>query len=333
MRLKRPAALLGLALLGAAAALGAAEGALALLGAPKGWAGRRLQDYVVSDVELGRRLSGPGRFSDWNTRFSLNALGMRGPLPDRPVVLGLGDSCTFGVGVRFAQTFLARLAGRPGGAVDAAMPGYTAFEGLQYLREPQVSSLRPKLVVVYFGWNDHSYGLLTQRELLWLRRLSGRSRLAFVLLGLERARFLSTWPWKRLKWRRVNPAGEYRRQLEALARRARGMGAVPVIVTGGYDRLGWVNSPRFRARVDRLLSDQDAYNEAARRAARESGAGLVDFARAVERLPEARRHLLFADGVHPTAAGHLFLAGLLRPWLACARAGACPPRGGPVAGR
>lgn len=100
--------------------------------------------------------------------------GLRKPEPDWQVdtddaftVLILGDSCSF-----LGQTpYAARLAGliqKPNQVVrvyNASCPGYSSAQGLLRLR--QFEELKPDLVVVYFGWNDHWRSLngCTDREL------------------------------------------------------------------------------------------------------------------------------------------------------------------------
>ncbi len=94
---------------------------------------------------------------------STNELGLRGgPVPpkgDALRILAIGDSCTFGVGVGDEATWPARLQAlmRRGGArvevINAGVPGYTAYQGLQYLRTRGLA-LKPDLVAATFGFND-----------------------------------------------------------------------------------------------------------------------------------------------------------------------------------
>ena len=94
--------------------------------------------------------------------YPLNSHGMRGPEPDpfRPKVLFVGDSFTFGEGVAYEDTFVARVeralarrGGPPPQAIDAGMPGYGTVEEAarlpEYLRE-----LAPQAVVVVYVPND-----------------------------------------------------------------------------------------------------------------------------------------------------------------------------------
>ncbi len=61
-------------------------------------------------------------------------------------------------------------------------------------------------------------------------------------------------------------------------------------------------------------------------------AGLVDFDRAMRALAGGDPREYFLDFIHPNPKGHAVLAGLLRPWVACAKARTCPARGSMAAG-
>lgn len=303
-----------LALAGAALALALVEGFLAFRGAPRGWETGRAGPDVVLEEGVGRRF-GPGKWNRWNTDFTINANGLRGaPVEGRPEVLALGDSCTFGLGVPDDGNFASLLAGRKGGAAVAAMPGYSSFQGLRLYENPRIAMLRPRLVTIYFGWNDHDLGVLPELELYWFRRAARWSRLAFSLASLEEGRWRDDGIWPRLRWCRRVPLGLYEETMEELARRAKASGAAVVIITGAYDlpRAG-VHWPHTH--FHRVVGDQLLYNDAAREAARRAGVGLLDFAAEVDRLPAGRRHRLFGDMVHPSAAGHALLAARLKPFL------------------
>jgi len=106
--------------------------------------------------------------------------GLRSPAiaarKTKPRVLALGDSCTFGVGVDNDETWPALLQemlrenGLDVEVINAGVPGYTAFQGLRFLKERGIE-LRPDLVVVCFGFNDaNSWG--SRSDLQIARRLT-----------------------------------------------------------------------------------------------------------------------------------------------------------------
>jgi lysophospholipase L1-like esterase len=108
----------------------------------------------------------PGRIS--------NSLGLRNEECTRKKapgvfrILALGDSCTFGVGVPMDGCYPRRLEeilnqGRTDGDVrdpgctfqvlNAGVPGYTSFQGLNYFLETGLT-FEPDLLLICFGWND-----------------------------------------------------------------------------------------------------------------------------------------------------------------------------------
>jgi lysophospholipase L1-like esterase len=74
-----------------------------------------------------------------------------------PVVLFVGDSNTFGWGVRTEESFpevVDRLL--PLAAVNVAVPGYSSYQGMLDL-ERHLGAPQPVLVVIAFGFNDRRY--------------------------------------------------------------------------------------------------------------------------------------------------------------------------------
>lgn len=75
----------------------------------------------------------------------------------------LGDSCTFGLGVKYCEAYPFLLKGLLNkgsrGAryevVNAGVPGYSSLQGLRCL-ERDILKYRPDLIIVFFGWNDIS---------------------------------------------------------------------------------------------------------------------------------------------------------------------------------
>lgn len=98
--------------------------------------------------------------------YRINAHGVRGPeiieLKQGYRIIALGNSCTFGWGVYYADTWVYRLQEtlkrelRRGDieVINAGVPGYSSHQGKIYFSE-ELLSLSPDMVLVMFGWNDH----------------------------------------------------------------------------------------------------------------------------------------------------------------------------------
>jgi lysophospholipase L1-like esterase len=98
------------------------------------------------------------------TPVHTNDLGLRGaePRDDGSVrVLAAGDSCTWGWRVAENQSYpsvLERMLGEMAiqnryQVINAGVPGYTSFQGLEYVRERGVR-LAPAILIVAYGFND-----------------------------------------------------------------------------------------------------------------------------------------------------------------------------------
>ena len=102
--------------------------------------------------------------SDNGVEMTVNPMGLRGPEVSAEKtagtlrVIGLGDSFTFGVGVRDEHTFLRRLEGRlnrhqPVEVLNAGTQGYNTRDQ-QVTLENRWLALKPDLVLVVFYLND-----------------------------------------------------------------------------------------------------------------------------------------------------------------------------------
>lgn len=77
-------------------------------------------------------------------------------------IVCLGNSCTFGWGVRQEETYPKvlekilsdSLPGRKVEVINAGVTGYSSLQGLR-LFEREILKLQPDLVTVCYGWNDH----------------------------------------------------------------------------------------------------------------------------------------------------------------------------------
>jgi len=263
---------------------------------------------------------------------STNSLGWRAPevpadkASDEYRIMVLGDSSTYGLGVKEEETFAAVLGGLLGEELpgkrmrvfNAACPGHTTHQAVKILNE-YVARVRPDLVVVAYN-NDPALEFFTDREreaagARWLevQKLLYRSRFYIVLrqvvIGLRRGVALD-WEAPEETYRRAVagrqmkrrvPLSEYRENLETLTRLGREGGFAVVFVrmpvnrqsskfTGGrfYDPEYPEALLAFGRETSALVTDVDRIWEAA---------GLTDF------LPD---HIF-----HPDAAGHEWIAGHL----------------------
>lgn len=141
----------------------------------------------------------------WGSSFRINSEGLRGAEvrnDGAARILAIGDSCTWGWGASDAGTYPAVLqdlldqrfgTGRYQ-VLNAAMPGYTSYQGLVYLRERGLQ-LKPSIVIAGYGFNDATL----DGDIL--KRIAGGKRsMPFLRLDdflLYRSYF---WRWARSRW-------------------------------------------------------------------------------------------------------------------------------------
>ena len=281
----------------------------------------------VADDELFWRLA-PG------VAYEVNALGLRGWLP--PGAKGprdlriacVGDSCTFGVAVRYEETWGVLLeralrAANPGRRVEsilAANPGYSTHQN-RLLYEHQVLPLAPDVTVLYVGgWNDYVAAVgpndrerTARRESRWYS-----SRIVQLLTrpdAGDRDAVMAAFNRDEAPFGRRVPLAEYEANVRAMIAGGRSDGGVVLMVL----------PPVTQASLQRHPTAQ-AYRAATTAIARETGVPIYDaparFREAHEagppewqKLPQGEWPCL-GDWVHPTVMGHRMIAeglvGLLR---------------------
>jgi lysophospholipase L1-like esterase len=231
-----------------------------------------------------------------------------------PDVVFMGDSCTeFGTYPAQTMQMLASTSGSLRTGVHLAAGGWTSEQGLAQMRR-DVVPLHPKVIVVYYGWNDPWMALgPTDPELhdahryLWM---ADHSRLAQLLLKVR----VGMTQRRREHPTRV-PPDRYRTNLEEIAALAHAAGTTPVFVTAPSNHVaGHEPDYLLRRHVQRLadvIPLHQQYLELTRAAARNAGAFLCDAAAEFAALPGSHDYLFKADAIHFTPEGDRQLARIV----------------------
>jgi lysophospholipase L1-like esterase len=164
----------------------------------------------------------------WVTRDYRDVL--RDARRSHPAVVFMGDSCTqFG---NYPSKTIAQLeqAGSPlARGVKLGVGGWSSAQGLLQLRR-DVIPLHPRVVTIYYGWNDHWKAMgLTDPEIVRARRLRALAehvRLAQLWLKLD----VSLAERRTPPPNRV-PIGDYQANLVHMANEAQAAGITPVFIT------------------------------------------------------------------------------------------------------
>ncbi|MBI1317647.1 MAG: hypothetical protein GC168_01695 [Candidatus Hydrogenedens sp.] len=232
-------------------------------------------------------------------------------------MLALGDSCTFGFGVADDESWPAQLnrllIADPGldlCCTNAAVPGYTSYQGLEALRRT-LERESPAFVVASFAFNDMNplLGVSDRRlseELAvpsWVRHLdaSGLVRYLRVLRIGMKVRGLT----ERIEDQSAPrvPLEEYAGNFRAMAALCREHGAalIPVI----WPMRGQDAPESLEPGERQLLERYETYQAAARHAARELGLPLIDLAPDFQGPSETDP---FVDLIHASAYGNGIVA-------------------------
>lgn len=169
--LNRRIARIALAILSPVALIGAAEVALRAVGFSYAPApveiliGDRdpIRVDTQSDPDLFWTMRRGSSFERNETRFSINPLGTRGPLPTKARepgtfrVVCLGDSTAFGNHTSYPQQLQEILSGLRGdievSVINAGVPGFSSWQGLRML-ERDLLDYQPDLITWCFGFNN-----------------------------------------------------------------------------------------------------------------------------------------------------------------------------------
>jgi lysophospholipase L1-like esterase len=247
---------------------------------------------------------------------------------DPPHLVLTGCSCTeWGF---FDKDLVKLMREVPGGAplklLNLGVSGWSTYQGLQLMRR-DVVALKPAVVTIFFGWNDHWMGFgvedktaadLTSSPLLMLLQKLRAVQFvtkAVVSRGAKEARR----DGHSARPDRVSVV-DFTRNLEQMVAVAREHGIVPVLITAPTShRLG--EEPEFLGErwmenLDELVPKHQRYVDAVRGVAAAQDVVLLDLEADFAALPRAKLlELMMEDGIHFTRAGGRRVANLLQRCL------------------
>jgi len=231
--------------------------------------------------------------------------------PDRPVpppgtkkrVLILGDSCSriAGEGLPYSAMLEQDLGPDQWDVLNASVPGYTSYQGLQWLKT-QLLGAHPDVVVVYFGWNEH-WRTTGETDLQYARSRSFMyPRILTLVKGKHR-----TPPF------RVS-VPEYRDNLDAIVTLAHDQGGRVILVAGPYHFAPGVEAQYVKDKYlipgDDVTSIHRSYLDVVRGFKGRNDVTVVEADSVFEALGDYPL-LMRQDGIHFTDKGHRVMAAIL----------------------
>lgn len=193
-----------------------------------------------------------------------------------------------------------------------AVPGWSSYQGRQQLVR-DVLPLAPKVVTLFYGWNDHWIGFGVEDDAAG-ELVEGVKE--SVLEKHRDLRVVQAWAKLRMAFARGGndarplrvPLDKFEANLREMVRLAKAQGVQTVLLTAPTNvRAG--DEPNYLAQrhlpdVTQLVPIHASYVEAVRKVAREEQALLCDLAAHFDTLPaEELNKLIMKDGVHFTRAG------------------------------
>ncbi len=228
----------------------------------------------------------------------------------------MGDSCTqFGV----YDEALARLV-RERRGVDLVygnlgVAGWTSYQGRRQL-ERDVVRLRPAVVTIYYGWNDHWIGFgLEDKNVARIKRVFSSRWSGLRLVQLMTQATVALESRDTAFPERVSLA-DFSANLRAMVETARAAGIEPVLLTAPTSIRRGAEPEYLTARWLRELDDlvplHGAYAAVVREVASAEGAALCDLERRFAAWPRKELEAAFmADGIHLTEEGSRRLGEML----------------------
>ncbi|HWR82039.1 MAG TPA: SGNH/GDSL hydrolase family protein [Candidatus Deferrimicrobium sp.] len=288
-------------------------------------------DVFLRDRDLFWRFR-PGQvitseFFDGKT-YRINSSGLRGeeiaPRKTKPRVIAFGNSCTFGWGIPYEDTYPARLEMMLEGAyevINAGIPGYTTLQAKRFF-ERDLGRLQPDVVLLLFAWNDHwaaAHQIADKDQqfppaaIITVQNLLSRSHAYCLLKKLLLATIepdRDSVVDRSAVVYRVGP-DDFRGNLQELCRLARAAGATPVLLTSPIPSLTTYYPPGAISPMHRF---HNLYNDVIRDLARVDRVDLVDLALEFDRYSDLFDRAA-DDPIHFNAKGHQIAAEMLNAYL------------------
>jgi lysophospholipase L1-like esterase len=245
-----------------------------------------------------------------------------------PDVIFMGDSCTeLSDYPKLAMQRLRKRAPNLAKGMNVGVAGWTTQQGLWQL-ERDVLPLHPKVVTIYYGWNDHwaAFGppdAETRPNRVYFA-LSQHVRLMQLFSMFRLGVHLRSQP---LSNARVE-LPSYRSNLARMIRLVEDGGGVPVVITAASSHVRGQEpaylGQRWLRDLSQLVPLHLSYVAATRQVARDGGAYLCDAFAMLEGDPKRASYFL-QDGIHLSETGSNRLGDIVADCIARAtQSGAAP---------
>lgn len=305
-----------------------------------------LKDVTEDDPDVLWRFRANDDVSFSGFHFSTNAIGTRGPLPERAKskdtlrIVCLGDSTAFGNWTTYPeqlQSILAERTDRKVEVINGGVPGYSSHQGYELFLH-DLAAYQPDVVTWCFGFNnakESAGGVPDARRLAVLDTFLGRLRFdlakfrVFRVLekrigGLKPQDFAFTATGRDVPLR--CPPSEHAERIEKMFTWAKSHGAtfIPITQPHGFRNTALDMPGALGTELPRMIRTRlEEQNEAVRTAAIRAGAPILDMAREFEAITAFEPFMdpfPGGDSIHHNALGIRAFATLLASYITRDRA-------------
>ena len=273
----------------------------------------------------GRRLI-KDKFQHWVPQDSFEQHHEIDKAPAVVRIATLGCSCTQGCAYtahNYPSLMQEILNGVPGAKyeiLNAGVGGYSSYQGLQRLKY-SVLNYHPDIVTFFFGWNDHWFSYVSDKQLHikrdwevslinFLEQFRIYQFYHFLIATLRDALSLSG---KKTPVFRVSPK-DYESNLNEMIDLSIKHQAKPVLITAPSELSGFQAQRHFPFPKETLIQVHAQYNQIVKSVAQQRSVPLIDLAQMMEiylTSNPAPSTPLFTDGVHFTPPGCALAAEMI----------------------
>ena len=221
-------------------------------------------------------------------------------------IVFMGDSCTQNgtYGVELANLVRQKIPGKDISFASLGVTGWTSYQGLQQLKR-DILPLKPKIITVYFGWNDHwiGFGIEDKTVASINRSLLYKVRNVRLVQLIQKVYVILSRNGTDAYPKRVSPE-DFRDNLRRICQVAKDNGIIPVLLTAPSAHEKGLEPASLASRwitdLEQLVPLHQQYVQIVREVAKQEGAILCDLSLAFEDIPRERiiRELFREDGIH-----------------------------------
>lgn len=236
---------------------------------------------------------------------------------NNPDIVFMGCSCTE-IG-QYTQFFMNLVEEKyPEEKISSAnlgVSGWSTYQGLQQLKR-DITGLRPKIVTIYYGWNDHWIGFgIEDKDINHLNSsvLYHFQKLRFTQLITK---FIVALNLKEIRPERVS-AKDFRDNLVNMVNIAKENGIIPILLTAPTSHEKGNEPQHLQERwikdINDLVPLHQKYISIVKDVARNENVILCDLDAVFKKMPpdSVLNKYFYSDGVHPRPAGDHIIAETL----------------------